>query len=245
MNTLMAGAGNAGRGRYTAAGYAYSAYDEANERESDLYIGKDRAGFARELIRDNNRVGYSAQELDDDGIPFSFFIDEAARSEKRAEESRERKAGKQAKQKEEMLLEELTFSERVFRAMRRERSAAMLCGVLFAVNLTLFAFFCQGLIDGVQINKQIQTYESGMSFYQMEIDSAKVRIAEATRGDLIRNKAQNELGMLRGERVATQKIYIQASNLSSGAQAEQTVASEERGLLDWLLSVADIFDFKS
>ena len=245
MNTLMAGAGNAGRGRYSAAGYAYSAYDKANEQENDLYIGKDQAGFARELIRDSNRVGYSAQELDEDGIPFSFFIDEAERSEKRAEESRQRTAKKQEKRIEEELIEESTFAERVFSAMRRERGAAMLCGVLFVLNVTLFAFFCQGLIDRVDIEKQIQSYESGLAFYENEIQTTQMQIAEATRGDLIRNKAQNELGMLRGERVATQKIYIQTSNLASINRDEQLVAEQERGLLDWLLSVADIFDFKS
>ena len=245
MNTLMAGAGNAGRGRYTAAGYAYSAYDKANERENELYIGKDQAGFARELIRDSNRVGYSAQELDEDGIPFSFFINEAERSEKRAEESRQRRAKKQEERIEEELIEESTFAERVFYAMRRERGAAILCGVLFALNLTLFAFFCQGLIDRVDLGKQIQSYENGLKFYEREIQTTQMKIAEATRGDLIRNKAQNELGMLRGERVATQKIYIQTSNLAAADHAEQTVAQQERGLLDWLLSVADIFDFKS
>ena len=245
MNTLMAGAGNAGRGRYTAAGYAYSAYDKANERENELYIGKDRADFARELIRDNNRVGYSAQELDEDGIPFSFFINEAERSEKRAEESRQRRAKKQEERIEEELIEESTFAERVFYAMRRERGAAILCGVLFMLNLTLFAFFCQGLIDWVDLGKQIQSYENGLKFYEKEIQTTQMKIAEATRGDLIRNKAQNELGMLRGERVATQKIYIQTSNLAAADHAEQTVAQQERGLLDWLLSVADIFDFKS
>lgn len=238
MNTLMAGVQNTGRGRYTAAGYAF---DDAAQ-ENELYIGQDQAGFARELMRDSSRIGYSAQELDDDGLPFSFFIEEAERDARRVQERKERI---QATRKKREAEEALSFTERLMRAWHRERRAAAICGFLLALNLTLLAFFGQAAIDGVRKRDQILSYERGAAAYQAEIDAAKIRIAQAQNGELIRNKAQNELGMLRGERMATQKIYIQTSNLVASEEPAQQPTQEKRGLLDWLLSVADVFDFKS
>ena len=241
VNTLMAGVQSAGRGRYSAAGYAY---DEEQTQERELYIAADEAGFAREMLRDNNRIGYSAEELDEDGLPFSFFMEEKQRGKKREEERRVKKVKYQASRKQEAELDEMTFVERFERAFRKERHTAILCGVLLALNLTLLAFFGQAVIDGVRVRDQILMYERGAATYQAEIDAVTMKIEEATNGTLIRNKAQNELGMLRSERVATQKIYIQAPSVSAQTPVQQ-VAQEESGLLDWLLSVADIFDFKS
>jgi len=235
----MAGVQSASRGHYSAAGYTY---DQAQER--DLYLGADAAGFARELIRDNNRVGYSSDALDDDGLPFSFFMEEKERGAKREEERRVRKVKYQASRRREEELKGISFVERFEYALRRERRAAMVCGVLLALNLTLLAFFGQAVIDGVRVCDQILMYENGAAAYQAEIEAVTMKIEEATNGTLIRNKAQNELGMLRSERVATQTIYIQTNNRSAEQSLEQ-VAQEESGLLDWLLSVADILDFKS
>lgn len=235
VNTLMAGTGKAVRGRYTAAGY--TAHDEA--KESELYLERDQAGFARELIRDNNRIGYSGQGLDDDGLPFSFFIDEVQRDEERRR-AKKTNARAAARQREE----ELTFTERLAIVARRERRAVAVCCALFALNLTLLAFWGQAMIDSVSKRDQILAYENGKAAYEMEIQEARRKIDAAQSGERIRNLAQNELGMLRGERVETQKIYIQTSNLAS-AQQPAAVAEESAGLLDWLLSVADIFDFKS
>ncbi len=232
VNTLMAGAGKAQRGHYTSAGYAY----EEQERESELYLERDRAEFARELIRDNHRVGYSAQELDEDGLPFSFFIDEAQRDEERA---RQKKRSARARQAQE----ELTFTERLAIAMRRERCAAAVCCVLLALNATLLAFWGQAMIDGVEKRNQIEAYEDDIAGYQAEIETARKAIDAAQRGDRIRNVAQNELGMLREELVTKQTIYIQAPSAAAD-RPQQTQEQERTGLLDWLLSAADIFDFK-
>ena len=240
MNTLMAGTGNAGRSRYTAAGYAY---DENAAQERELHIGRDQAGFKRELMRDNNRVGYSAPELDDDGIPFSFFVEEARREEERerAKKERERSARMEA---EEEKLSFIEYLRRTVRRSRRERRAMVACCVLAMVSVTLFAFYLQGVIDGVRKRDLIEGYENGAKTYMAEIEETSRKIEAAQNGELIRNRAQNELGMLRGERVATQTIYIQTYNLTTAEPAEQ-YAQEESGLLDWLLSVAAIFDFKS
>lgn len=228
VNTLMAGAGlkKASRSRYTAAGYMH---------ENDLYIAKDQAGSARELLRDNNRIGYSRPELDDDGLPFDFFIEETRREEERMRAKQEN--AKRHKPRR------LTLTQRIARAVRREKQAAVVCAVLTAIMLTLGCFEMQMIIDGVDKQAKIRMYEDGARSYQAEIDDAKVRIAQAQSGERIRNKAQNELGMLRGERMDTRKIYIQTPNLPMAQTAQQT--EEERGLLDWLLSVADIFDFMS
>ncbi len=232
VNTLMAGAGKAQRGRYTSAGYAY----EDQARESELYLERDRAEFARELIRDNNRVGYGAQALDEDGLPFSFFIDEAERDEARAQQKKRSARARQAQ-------EELTFTERLAIALRRERRAAAACCVLLALNATLLAFWGQAMIDGVEKRDQIAAYEDGIAAYRAEVETARKAIDTAQRGDRIRNVAQNELGMLREELVTKQTIYIQAP--SAAADRQQNVQEQERaGLLDWLLSAADIFDFK-
>lgn len=230
VNTLMAGAGlkKASRGSYTAAGYVF---DEVSERE--LYIERVQAGSAQDLLRDNNRLGYSAEELDGDGLPFSFFMEEKEREEKREETN-----GKNRKTKH------LTFTERLARAVRRERGAVILCCTLMALNLVLLSFWGQAMIDGVRKQETIALYQQGASDYQREIDQAKVKIARAQDGERIRNAAQNELGMLRKERVASQTIYIQKSALAQG-ETVQYAAEESGGLLDWLLSVADIFDFKS
>ena len=226
----MAGAGlkKASRGSYTSAGYVF---DEVSERE--LYIERVQAGSAQDLLRDNNRPGYSAEALDGDGLPFSFLTEEMEREEKREAKNRKNRKTKQ-----------LTFTERLARAIRRERGAVALCCTLMALNLVLLSFWGQAMIDGVRKQETIAVYQQGASDYQREIDQAKVRIARAQDGERIRNAAQNELGMLRKERVASQTIYIHKASIAQGEPVQQ-VAQDEGGLLDWLLSVADIFDFKS
>lgn len=233
VNTLMAGAGlgHAARGRYTAAGYVY---DEESRSERELYIERDQAGSARDLMRDNNRVGYAGEDLDEDGLPFSFFMEEPHKDRKREERETARRNEKK----------KTPPFGRVVRARRRERRAFAACCALAMLNLTLLAFWGQTAIDGVRKRDTIEMYERGAQEYRMEIDAAQMKIADAQNGERVRNKAQNELGMLRNERVTTQKIYIQTSNLAR-TNAGETLAQEDAGLLDWLLSVADIFDFRS
>lgn len=237
----MAGVRSAGRSRYTAAGFVYDEYDA---RESDLLIERDQAGSARDLMRDNNRIGYSAPELDGDGLPFSFFINEAKNEREYEEASRERIRREIEEKRRAREEAQLTLTERVVHAVHRERRAFALCCVLLVVNLTLLSFWGQTMIDGVRKRDMIVMYENGAKEYRMEIDAANVKIANAQNGERVRNKAQNELGMLRTERVATQTIYLQTSNLAA-AKPEQEVVQESMGLLDWLLSVADILDFRS
>ena len=227
VNTLMAGAGlkRANRASYTAAGYAF------DEQGRELLIERVQAGSAQDLLRDNNRVGYSAGELDGDGLPFSFFEEEEKREKRKAKGSRETK-------------KQLTTTERIIRAVRREHGAVAVCCVLLVLNIILLSFWGQALIDGVRIQDKIDGYQSGIDAYNSEIASARVAIGRATSDERVRNVAQKELGMLRKERVATDKIYIQ---MASVAQEKPVVAEAEEGtgVLDWLLSVADIFDFKS
>ena len=225
----MAGAGirKASRASYTSAGYAY----DKDWQDRDLLIERVQAGSAQDLLRDNNRVGYGAQELDGDGLPFSFF--EKDEWQERVEAAEKKKKKKQ-----------LTRTEQLVRAVRRERFAVAVCSVLLVLNIVLLSFWGQAMIDGVRIQDKITEYDDGIDDYDELIYDARVIINRATNDERVRNVAQNELGMLRKERVATEKIYIQ---MASVAQEKPVVAEAEEGtgVLDWLLSVADIFDFKS
>ena len=226
VNRLMAGTGlkKADRARYTAAGYVYE-----EEQERELLIERVQAGSAPDLLRDNNRIGYSEEERDDDGLPFVFIEPEREEPLRKAKKTRE---------------EQLTFAERLVRAIRRERSAVAACCVLLVLNIVLLSFWGQALIDGIRLQDKIDVYDQGISDYKAIIADARSQIALATNDEHVRIVAQNELGMLRKERVDTKKIYIQTAGIVPARQPEEVV-EESTGVLDWLLSVADIFDFKS
>lgn len=226
VNRLMAGAGlkKASRASYTSAGYVY----DEELRESELLIERVQAGSAQDLLRDNNRIGYSAEERDSDGLPFSFVM----------EEQREQPARKTKKEREV----QLTLSERLVRAVRRERAAVAVCSVLLVLNIILLSFWGQAMIDGVRLSDKIEAYDQGIDDYELIISDMRTKIDQATNDERVRNVAQNELGMLRRERVATEKIYIQTAGITSSRPAVADT-EESAGWLDWLLSVADIFDF--
>ena len=228
VNRLMAGAGlkKASRASYTSAGYVY----DEEELEGELLIEHFQAGSAQDLLRDNNRIGYSVEERDSDGLPFSFVADEPMKLPVR-----------KAKKKPE---EQLTMTQRLARAIRRERAAVAVCSVLLVLNIVLLSFWGQAMIDGVRLQEKIEGYEKGIGEYELDISEARTKIDRATNDERVRNVAQNELGMLRRERVATEKIYIQTAGISAPRPVVADV-EESTGLLDWLLSVADIFDLKS
>lgn len=226
----MAGAGlkKVNRGSFTSAGYRYG----VPEDEAELYIERVQAGSAQDLLRDNNRMGYrDGDALDEDGLPFSFLMEDALRDEQRSRTTKKKKTERS-----------LSTSERLIRAFRRERGPATLCCVLLAVNLVLLTFMARTMIDGVRKQNTIASYEAGAQAYLTSNEQARIKIDMAKDGERVRNIAQNELGMLRKERVTTQEIYIHTSSLPD-AQPTETVNEEKRGLLDWLLSVVDIFDF--
>ena len=227
MNRLMAGTGlkKADRARYTAAGYVY----EEEQQERELLIEHVQAGSAQDLLRDNNRIGYAEEERDSDGLPFAFLEREQETPVRKAKKTRE---------------EQLTNTERLVRAIRRERTAVAVCCVLLVINIVLFSFWAQALIDGVRLQGKIDDYDKDIKVYEASIAEAQKQINYVKEDARVRNVAQNELGMLRKERMATEKIYIQTVGIAPERQAEVQV-EESAGLLDWLLSVADIFDFMS
>ena len=227
MNRLMAGTGlkKADRARYTAAGYVY----EEEQQERELLIEHVQAGSAQDLLRDNNRIGYAEEERDSDGLPFAFLEREQEAPVRKAKKTRE---------------EQLTNTERLVRAIHRERTAVAICCVLLVINIVLFSFWAQALIDGVRLQGKIDDYDKDIKVYEASIAEAQKQINYVKEDARVRNVAQNELGMLRKERMATEKIYIQTAGIAPERQAEVQV-EESAGLLDWLLSVADIFDFMS
>ncbi len=227
VNTLMAGAATgARRSDFTAAGYA------GDGMGGDLYIERVQAGSAQDLLRDNNRPGYAGEELDGDGLPFSFLMEEERR-EKRSEREKKKKN------------QPLTFGQWLRRAAARERGAAIACCVLAVLIAILGSFLIQSLIDGKRTQDQIALYDSGAKEYDALITTANGKISIAQLPERICNAAVNELGMERRERVATETIYIQTSNLAIAPQMAAAPAQEELSWLDWLLSVADMLDFAS
>lgn len=227
----MAGVGlkKENRSSFTSAGYTHGMAGDG-----ELYIERVRAGSAQDLLRDNNRVGYrDGDALDEDGLPFSFFMEDAPRREQRSRTIKKKRTENERR---------LSLSERLVRAIRRERGPAALCCVLLAINLVLLTFMTRTMIDGVRKQNTIASYEAGAQAYLTSNEQARIKIDMANDGERVRNIAQNELGMLRKERVTTQEIYIPTTSLPD-VQPAETQSEEKSGLLDWLLSVVDIFDF--
>lgn len=203
------------RGKYSQAGYV-------SEENRPLYIADVPAGSAQDELRDYNRVGYrSERPWNDTPYPAFEAAETAAPVERR----------KRVKQK--------SFIDYLSAQARRERKDVIACIVLLGVIMMMTAAWGQKMIQGVEIQRNINNYQASTVAFERENERLGQQLELARSGERIRNLAQNELGMLRPERAMTQKIYIQAPD--SPAQAAVQNSEEPRmEMLDILLGLLNV-----
>lgn len=224
----MAGvkAARGARSRYTSAGYAHG--------QAKLYAPDVPAGSPQEKLRDLNRIGYEGVDYRS-ARPWRESPQPVLQA---PEVTISRPAPTRGVRRESVRHEDL--SEKVLRAAMRERRSAIVCALLLAFILLLTASWGQKMVEGVQLQRDIDMYYSLTQSLNKQSESVNQQIELAKNGELIRNKAQNDLGMLRPERAQKETVYIQMSDLAS--QPQQDVAEEPKmEALDVLLGLLSVF----
>lgn len=215
----MAGARQArgARGSYTSAGY----FDQP-----DLYIADVPAGSPQENLRDFNRKGYAGDFKSE--RPWRQPSPEPPISIERSAPQTVRRSRTAARGREDL-------GERLLRMAKREKREAILCAMLFVWILLLLASWGQKMVEGVRIQNDIAQLQARTAELSQENETISYKLAEAKNDEIIRTRAQNELGMIRPELAQTQSIYIQATDI----KLPQTEAAEETKmeLLDVLLGM--------
>lgn len=212
--------GSASRGQYASDG-------SAGERE--LYISAVPAGSAQDNLRDFNRIGYRSERPWND-TPRPAFADGAAVAAVAAPEApavhkpRRKKAG---------------FFERAAYHARRDRKGVIACVALSCAMLMMTALWGGRMVDGVQLARDIASYQSQTLALRQENEALTRQLELASSGERIRNLAQNELGMLRRERANQETIYIRTDNIQNTAVQQDEEPRME--LLDVLLGLIDVF----
>lgn len=105
---------------------------------------------------------------------------------------------------------QLGLIDRLLLEAQRDRKSVAACIVLFALMLTMTAVWGQKMVEGVNVQRDIQSYQDRTISLQKENEKLRQQLEIAENGERIRNLAQNELGMLRRERAQTETIYIHA-----------------------------------
>ena len=214
------------RGRYVSAGYAEKrARPAADERE--LYISADPAGSARENLRDLNRAGYRSER------PWRDTPDPALQTAT-PETQRRAPVRKAAARKQ------LGPIDRLLTEIRRDRKGVAVCAMLAATMLVMAVAWGRNMVDGVTTQRSIESYQTQTATLVKENEMMQQQLTAAESGDRIRNRAQNELGMLRRERAQTETIYIQAPDKKAREEA-QTVGQTHMEILDFLLGLLNVF----
>ena len=209
--------GSASRGQYASSG-------EAGERE--LYISAAPAGSAQDNLRDFNRVAYRSERPWNDS-PRPAFADGdviAAPVAPAPGKVRRRKAG---------------FFERAAAYARRDRKGVIACVALSCAMLMMTALWGGRMVDGVQLARDIASYQSQTLALRQENEALTRQLELASSGERIRNLAQNELGMLRRERANQETLYIRTDNIQTTAVQQDEEPRME--LLDVLLGLIDVF----
>ena len=216
----MAGAYKArsARGRYSQAGYA-------GEDERQLYIAQVPAGSAQDELRDYNKTGYRSEQPWNE-TPYPAF--ETVHAAQTAAPAVVRK-----RVKKKSLMEYLSAQA------RRERRDVMACIVLLGVIMMMTAVWGQKMIEGVEVQRAINNYQTSTIAFERENERLAQRLEIARGGERIRNLAQNELGMLRPERAHTQTIYIQTPD-TSAKKAVQNIEEPRMEMLDILLGLLNV-----
>ena len=220
MNTLMAGTYKARsvRGKYSQAGYV-------GEENRPLYIADVPAGSMQDELRDYNRAGYRSERPWNE-TPYPVF-EGAQAMETTAPVVRRKRVRQQS------WLDYLTAQA------KRERRDVIVCIVLIGVIMLMTAAWGQKMIQGVEIQRGINNYQASTVAFERENERLSQQLELARGGERIRNLAQNELGMLRPERAMTQKIYIQAPDLSA-QKALQNSEEPRMEMLDILLGLLNV-----
>ena len=197
--------------RFVSAGYT---------DERDLFIEKTRAGSAGDRLRDLNRRGYAAEATPDPVLEFS-------------------EARPQSRPHSAAAAEKETLAAYWIRSAKEDRGAAMLCALLLCAVVFLgFVWGAKG-IKGVQNRSSIEAFNTATVALIRENEALAAKLEQAQNGERIRNRAQNELGMLRRERANTEKIYIQIPD--DMAAAESQAAAEPRfEFLDVMLGLLEM-----
>ncbi len=219
MNTLMAGTykARAVRGKYSQAGYV-------GGEDRPLYIADVPAGSMQDELRDYNRAGYRSDRPWNETPYPAFEGGEAAAPVVRR---------KRVKQK--------SLFDYLSAQAKKERKDIIACAVLLCVIMLMIAAWGQKIIQGVEIQRAINNYQSSTVAFQRENEQLAQRLELARSGERIRNLAQNELGMLRPERANTEKIYIQAPDAArTSVQNQEEPRMEMLDILLGLLSVLHI-----
>ena len=217
----MAGAYKArsARGRYSQAGYA------GNE-DRTLYIADVPAGSAQDELRDYNRAGYRSERPWHETPAPVFEAAEAAPAQQMPAPGRGRTRPQ-------------TFLDRLAAQARRERRDVIVCFVLAAVIMMMLAAWGQKMIEGVEIQRSINTYQANTVAFERENERLAQQLELARGGERIRNLAQNELGMLRPERAKTETIYIRTPE-STAQKTAQNTGEPRMELLDILLGLLNV-----
>ena len=215
----MAGAykARAVRGKYSQAGYA-----GADDRQ--LYIAQVPAGSNQDELRDYNRAGYrSERPWEEPPVPIfesaDVVGDEGSARSKRV--------------KKQSVMDYLSAQA------KRERKDVIACIVLAGVIMLMTAVWGQKLIQGAEIQKAINNYQTSTTIFERENENLARQLEMARSGERIRNLAQNELGMLRPERAMTQKIYIQTSETPAETTL-QNIEEPRMEMLDILLGLLNV-----
>ena len=214
------------RGRYVSAGYAEKRTRPAAD-ERELYISADPAGSARENLRDLNRAGYRSER------PWRDTPDPALQKAT-PETQRRAPARKTAARKQ------LGPIDRLLAEIRRDRKGVAVCAMLAATMLVMAVAWGRNMVDGVTTQRSIESYQTQTATLVKENEMMQQQLMAAESGDRIRNRAQNELGMLRRERAQTETIYIQAPDKKAREEA-QTVGQTHMEILDFLLGLLNVF----
>lgn len=216
------------RGRYVSAGYAK---EKKKEQDAQLYIASEPAGSARDNLRDMNKAGYRTERPWHD-TPTPVFESEPTRREAAVKTTRRVPPKKSKRQ--------LGFIDKLLLEAQRDRKGVAACIVLFAMMLTMTAVWGQKMVTGVNVQRDIQSYQDRTLSLQKENEKLSQQLEIAGDGERIRNLAQNELGMLRRERAQTETIYIQAPE-KQAQEGGQEAGQNHMDILDFLLGLLNVF----
>lgn len=206
------------RGQYNQAGYI-------GEEERDMYIADVPAGSARDTLRDCSRKGYQCERPWNE-TPIFETADAAPHQGGGVKQT--------AKKKKQSGLDRLSDS------FSRERSWGLACILAAAALLTAIVISAGQLMEGAQLQQSIVSYEQSTKALKDANDETERQYKLAFSGESIRNKAQNELHMLRPERVQTEKIYIRMPE-NMNRTTVQNIEEPGMDILDILLGLLSVF----
>lgn len=215
MNTLMAGAksASASRGKYSTAGYL--------AQERDMYISREPAGSAQDRLRDMNQPAYRADVRAESPEPALG----------RVERNRKQTIRSHTKKK--------NLVERIGLAAETDRAGAIVCVVLICIAVGLGILNLQKHGEYRQLKSEITRYTNAINALEAENAIYEDKLAIESSGEKIRNRAQNELGMLRPERAARETIYITIPN-NQGMTPVQEDSEPELDLMDIVLGIMNV-----